>query len=131
MRQATCCLSSKQNGDFHVLLNHCLIALSRATYCKLAALRVSAETEGDHRGRGMVIFIRSHWPCTPLTYDQSLYLDPIWAICKRPRIPHFMSHPLVGAVDHLPDSDNNEMISHIIYCLDSASKTYSNIGVIF
>jgi hypothetical protein len=44
-------------------------------------------------------------------------------------MPRFVSHVLVGAVYHPPDSDNNEMISHIIL-FRQCFKTYSNIGVL-
>ena len=45
-------------------------------------------------------------------------------------MPRFVSHVLAGAVYHPPDSDSNEMISLIMYCLDNASKKYSSIGIL-
>ena len=52
------------------------------------------------------------------------------AVYRQSRMPRAVSHVVVGAVYHPPSADDSVMTSHILDCLDTATRGHPHAGVV-
>jgi len=82
------------------------------------------------RGGGVAVFVRNSLPCVRLSALENANVETVWLLYRRPRMPHTISHVVVGAVYHPPARDGSVMLTHIFDCLDTVTHDHPYARVV-
>ena len=89
-----------------------------------------SDWKDGRRGGGVSVFVRHSFPCVRLWALESANFESIWLLYRQSRMPRAVSHIIVGAVYHPPSADDRAMMSHILDCLDTATRDHPYAGVV-
>jgi hypothetical protein len=78
---------------------------------------------------GVVCYVDVSWPCTRLQSLETVNLESIWILLRRPTMPRQVSHLAVGIIYHPPDAASGPMVNHIINSVDSILQQHPYAGI--
>lgn len=84
----------------------------------------------NQKGGGVACYVDADWPCEPIEAFNVPDLETLWVSIRRPTMPRFLSHIIMCVVYHPPASNNQQMIEHIIECIDKITQQHPYAGIV-
>ena len=88
------------------------------------------DRDDGRQGGGVAILVKDDLPCHVLALPNPERLETLWLLYRQSRMPHELSHILIGCVYFPPAANSGVMIEHLLNCLDAVSRKCSNTGII-
>jgi len=88
------------------------------------------DRKDGRRCGGVAVLVRHDVQCQRLISLESTDVETLWMLYRWPMMPRCLSHVVVGTVYNPPSADDRKMTTHILNCLDTATREHPHAGIV-